>query len=172
MICKRSDPGESERKCGIFIFYRCTGVFKREIHRQFQSVWSHNLTPQSLPPPHLIHCHLLTQLFFFPSFLFSHCSYISSHKSLDKWTAHRCFLEAGLLLSCPRPPKHGNGVRGVGAFKGGGEGGSVPILPSCLCQHDMPTSFIPAQQDTVPPDDWDSSHNHSPGSRSRRSAVK
>lgn len=74
-------------------FYGCTGVFGRETDSPF-IVWHPVIKLLNYLPP--LHSHTLAPLF--ALFLSTHCSSTPSHKSLDKWAAHRCCRSAPPLL--------------------------------------------------------------------------
>lgn len=113
-------------------FSRWTGVFEKENQQSFHCVWSWDNTLLSCPSTHT---HTPP---YSPTF---------SHKSFDKWLAHRCCWSTP-LHSCPCPSQHGNG---------GPRSYSTQQLP--------PPSWQP-RRTQCPPDDWKSSHNHNRGSRS------
>lgn len=74
-------------------FSRWTGVFEKENQQSFHCVWSWDNTLLSCPSTHT-HTHPYSPTF--------------SHKSFDKWLAHRCCWSTP-LHSCPCPSQHGNG---------------------------------------------------------------
>lgn len=80
---------EGYGKC--MICHGCTGVWDRN-QNAFHCVWSRvNTLPSIHQAPHHQPQPPTPCL---PSSFSSHCSYTPSHKSLDKWPAHRCYWGA------------------------------------------------------------------------------